>query len=99
LGSFAALLWPWLRRLFPPASAFEKMTCPGCGVHIRFAIQNVGQNIPCPQCQTLITLRKPDLLKTLCFFCKGHIEFPAHAIGQKIHCPHCQMDITLKEPA
>lgn len=97
LGSFAALLWPWLRRLFPPASEFEKMSCPACGRHIRFAVQNLGQTIPCPQCKTTVTLRKPGTLKSECYFCKGHVEFPAHALGQKIQCPHCNMEITLRD--
>jgi DNA-directed RNA polymerase subunit RPC12/RpoP len=74
-----------------------KMVCPACGGRIRFAVENLGQAIPCPLCQAKLTLRKPDLLKMTCFFCKGHIEFPAHAIGEKIPCPHCNMDITLKE--
>ena len=99
LGSFAALLWPWLRRLFPPASAFEKMPCPACGRHIRFAVQNLGQTVPCPQCKTTVTLRRPGTLKTECYFCKGHVEFPAHALGQKIQCPHCKMEITLMDIA
>ena len=77
-----------------------KMSCPACGVHIRFDERNIGQKkTRCPQCQTGITLRKPDLLKMACYFCKGHIEFPPHAIGEEMPCPHCQMDITLKEPA
>jgi predicted RNA-binding Zn-ribbon protein involved in translation (DUF1610 family) len=74
-----------------------KMSCPACGIHIRFDGRNLGQNISCPHCKSDITLRKPDLLKMTCFFCKEHIEFPAHAIGEKIPCPHCKMDITLKE--
>jgi len=74
-----------------------KMSCPSCGGHVKFAFQNVGQQIPCPHCKTTITLRKPDeILKMSCFFCKEHIEFPAHALGQKMPCPHCKMDITLK---
>jgi DNA-directed RNA polymerase subunit RPC12/RpoP len=75
------------------------MACPACGLHILFAAQSLGQQLPCPQCNTTVTLRKPDLLKTVCFFCKGHIEFPTHAIGEKIPCPHCKMDITLRDPA
>jgi DNA-directed RNA polymerase subunit RPC12/RpoP len=72
-----------------------KMVCPACGGRIRFAVENLGQAIPCPLCRAKITLRKPDLLKMSCFFCKEHIEFPNHAIGEKISCPHCKMDITL----
>ena len=75
------------------------MSCPVCGVHIRFDERNLGQKIPCPHCQKAITLRKLDLLKMACFFCQEHIEFPPHAIGEKMPCPHCHMDITLKEPA
>ena len=75
------------------------MTCPGCGIHIRFALQNLGQRIPCPHCRKMITLREPDLLKMVCLYCKQHVEFPPHAIGQRIPCPHCKKEITLKEPA
>lgn len=79
-------------------SQTQTMPCPSCGGHIRFSIRNLGQKIPCPHCQTNITLRKPGLLKMACFFCKGHIAFPAHALGTKMPCPHCQKDITLLEP-
>ena len=99
LGSYAALIWLWLEGRRAKAAKFLKMSCPSCGIHIRFSDRNLGRKIPCPHCQTNITLRKPDLLKTSCFFCQGHIEFPAHAIGEKIPCSHCNMDITLKEPA
>jgi hypothetical protein len=99
LGSYAAVIWRWLAGRKAKAAKFLKMSCPACGIHIRFADQNLGQKIPCPHCQTAITLRKPDLLKMVCFFCKESIEFPPHAIGERIHCPHCKMDITLKEPA
>jgi hypothetical protein len=98
LGSYAALGWLWLERRRAKAAKFLKMTCPACGVHIRFDVRNLGRKIPCPHCQKDITLRKPDLLKMACFFCQGHIEFPTHAIGDKMACPHCNMDITLKEP-
>jgi hypothetical protein len=89
----------WLDRRKNLTVETLKMSCPSCGVHIKFAAQNLGQKISCPRCQTNIKLRKPDLLKMACFFCQGHIEFPPHAIGEKIPCPHCNMDITLKEPA
>ena len=99
LGSYAAMFWLWLAGRRAKTDQFVKMSCPACGVHIRFADRNVGQKIPCPQCRKAITLRKPDLLKMSCFFCQEHIDFPPHAIGEKIPCPHCKMDITLKEPA
>jgi hypothetical protein len=75
-----------------------KMACPACGGHIQFAAQNIGQIMPCPHCQKVLTLRKPDNLKMCCFFCQEHIEFPPHAIGEKMPCPHCKKDITLMEP-
>lgn len=76
------------------------MSCPSCGGHINFNIQNVGQMISCPHCATTVVLRKPEEnLKISCFFCNGHIAFPPHAIGEKLKCPHCRMEITLKEPA
>jgi hypothetical protein len=104
LGSYSALLWlyvidPLLNRRQKSLNESLKMSCPSCGIHIRFAGKNLGQKIPCPHCQTSITLRRPDLLKMACFFCHGHIKFPPHAIGEKISCPHCNMGITLKEPA
>lgn len=74
-----------------------KMACPECGGRIRFAIDNLGQKIPCPHCEKTVTLRKPENLKMSCFFCQEHIEFPAHALGEKMPCPHCSMDITLNE--
>ncbi len=81
------------------AAGLLKMPCPACGVHIKFAIQNLGQHIPCPHCQSTITLRKPENLKMTCVLCGGHVEFPAHALGQKIPCPHCAKTITLLKPA
>lgn len=94
IGSVAML---WFERRTAQAATSLKMSCPSCGGHIKFAIQNLGQQIPCPHCQAVIALSKSDLLKMTCYFCKGHIEFPAHALGQKVSCPHCKMDITLKE--
>ena len=77
-----------------------KMFCSACGGHVKFAAQNVGQQIPCPHCHAAITLRKPDEnLKMACVLCGGHVEFPPHAVGQKIPCPHCKMNITLRQPA
>jgi hypothetical protein len=99
LGSYAAFIWLWWEGRRAKAVQFIKMSCPACGVHLRFDERNLGQKIPCPHCQKAITLRKPDLLKMACFFCQEHIEFPSHAIGEKMPCPHCKMDITLKEPA
>lgn len=85
------------RRL---ASDLLKMSCPGCGGHIKFAPQNLSQKTNCPHCEQPVTLRPPDeTLKMSCFFCHGHVQFPAHALGTKMPCPHCKMDITLKEPA
>lgn len=97
LGGSLIVLWA-VRRLPPPVQ-FQRMSCPACGAHVKFAMENLGQQLPCPQCKTAITLRKPENLKMSCFFCHEHIEFPAHAIGEKLKCPHCNMDITLKEPA
>jgi len=73
-----------------------KMSCPACGGHVKFAAQNIGQEISCPHCQAAITLRKPDEnLKMACVLCGGHVEFPPYAVGQKIPCPHCAKTITL----
>jgi len=97
-GSYAAVSWLWLENRRAKAAKFIRMSCPACGVHIQFAVRNLGQKIPCPHCQKTVSLRQPELLRMSCFFCQGHIEFPAHAIGEKMPCPHCNMDITLKEP-
>jgi len=97
VGSYAAAssVWRGARR-----QESLKMSCPGCGGHIQFARQNLGQRVPCPHCRASVTLRPPDEnLKMSCYFCQGHIAFPSHALGQKMPCPHCQKDITLKPPA
>jgi hypothetical protein len=99
LGGCMAMLGLWLEERRAQTAKFMRMSCPACGIHLRFDELNLGQKIPCPHCQNPITLRKPNLLKMACFFCQEHIEFPAHAIGEKMPCPHCKMDITLKEPA
>ena len=96
IGSCATL---WIERRMMQTASSLKIFCPACGGHIKFAIQNLGQETSCPHCKTAITLRKPQNLKMSCFFCREHIEFPAHALGQKISCPHCKMSITLKELA
>ena len=104
VGGYAAVLWLWLGEPVLARNRKEqveslKMSCPSCGIHIKFARQDLGRKIACPKCRTTITLRKPNLLKMSCFFCQEHIEFPSHAIGEKMPCPHCKMDITLKDPA
>ena len=97
LGSYTAMIWLWLEERRAQTAKFLRMSCPACGIHLRFDERNLGQRIPCPHCQKTITLRKLTNLKMACFFCQEHIEFPAHAIGEKMPCPHCKMDITLKE--
>jgi hypothetical protein len=95
-GGCAAAVWIWRTGR---ESRYLKMSCPSCGVHIKFLVKRLGEKTACPQCRAAITLRRPENLKMSCFFCQGHIEFPAHAIGNKLQCPHCKKDITLKEPA
>ncbi len=99
LGSYFMLAGLWLQKRRAAGEDDRKISCPACGGHVTFAIQNLGQRIPCPHCRAVITLRKPENLKMSCCFCKEHIEFPAHALGQKVSCPHCKKEITLKEPA
>jgi len=97
-GTASAYLWLGQRaevRVREEAKSI-KMSCPACGVHIRFESERTGQLIDCPQCHKTITLRGPQNLKMSCFFCHEHIEFPAHAIGEKLKCPHCAKDVTLK---
>jgi hypothetical protein len=98
VGGYAAMVWVWLQGRLPQTIESAKMACHACGIHIEFAIQYLGRKIPCPHCQTAITLRRPENLKMSCSFCREHIEFPSHALGQIIPCPHCKMDITLNEP-
>lgn len=103
VGGLVSFLWSWKMKSSAKTPDSEdghlKISCPFCGGHIRFAIQNLGQKIPCPHCQKETVLRKPSLLKMSCYFCKEHIEFPSHAIGHKMRCPHCKNDITLMEQA
>ena len=111
LGSYAAAVGLWFcaeARMARSAGARQRdategvvtMSCPACGGHVKFAVQNIGQQIPCPHCRVAITLRKQgDNLKMICVLCGGHIEFPPHAVGQKIDCPHCAKTITLLRPA
>jgi RNase P subunit RPR2 len=97
MGSCAVL---WLERRARQAAESLKISCPSCGGHIRFAIQNLGQQTTCPHCKAAIRLRKTEgSMKMSCVLCGGHIEFPVHAIGQKIPCPHCAKTITLLNPA
>ena len=96
-GSYVVMVWLWLGEQRAKTATFLRMSCPACGIHLRFDEQNLGQKIPCPHCQKAVTLRTLANLKMACFFCKEHIEFPAHATGEKMPCPHCKMDITLKE--
>ena len=55
-GGVVSLLW--LRRLAKADLKLLKMPCPVCGVHIKFAPENVGRHIPCPRCKTTIVLQK-----------------------------------------
>ena len=96
-GSLAALAGAGLQRWRGRGAAFEKMACPECGRHIRFGVEDLGRQVPCPQCKTAVTLRRPGTLKTECHFCKGHVEFPDHALGRRIDCPHCRRGILLRE--
>jgi DNA-directed RNA polymerase subunit RPC12/RpoP len=114
LGSYAAAISFWFsndartermagaRQLAAQRDAtagLMKMFCPSCGGHVKFAAQDIGQQIPCPHCRASMMLRKPDEnLKMICILCGGHVEFPPHAIGEKIPCPHCAKTITLLRP-
>lgn len=97
LGSGLAL---WGNSQTAAALNLLNISCPACDGRIKFALQNIGDTISCPHCQTAITLRPPnENLKMTCVLCGGHVEFPAHALGQKISCPHCAKTITLLKPA
>ncbi len=98
LASYFMLADLWLQNRRVASKDEVKISCPSCGGHVTFASQNLGQQIPCPHCRAVITLRKPENLKMSCCFCNGHIEFPAHVLGQKIQCPHCAKTITLFNP-
>jgi len=94
-GSASLLAWGTVTSM---DEAALKATCAHCGGHTAFSPRNVGQIVPCPHCQTALTLRPPESLKMSCFFCQGHIEFPRHALGRKVACPHCKRSLTLQLP-
>jgi|SRR6478609_9818477 len=95
-GSVGLLIWSVVAG---PKDLPLKASCQKCGGHVAFSPRNLGFKIPCPHCQTTLTLRGADeILKMSCFFCQGHVQFPAHALGTKMPCPHCRKDITLIEP-
>lgn len=99
-GSSALLAWSRLRQITEQKAGYLKIPCPSCGGKIKFPPADMGRQIPCPHCQVILTLRKPeDMMKMVCVLCGGHVEFPAHALGQKIPCPHCAKTITLLQPA
>lgn len=75
-----------------------KISCAACGGHVEFPSNRLGEKIPCPHCQTVLTLQKGSNMKMSCSTCDGHLEFPDHAIGQTIPCPHCASLITLERP-
>jgi DNA-directed RNA polymerase subunit RPC12/RpoP len=81
----------------PAYVRFLKIVCTTCGGHIEFPSNFFGAQIPCPHCQSVITLQKSANVKMACPACGGHLEFPDHAQGQQIPCPHCQAQITLKK--
>ena len=99
LGSLAGLVWCWLEPRRARVAARQKMFCPLCGIHIEFAVKDLGRKISCPGCKTTTILRREEYLKMSCSFCHEHVEFPSYALGQHIQCPHCGIGITLKEPA
>lgn len=96
VGSVVLLVWSVATG---PEELPLKASCQKCGGHVAFSPRNLGFKLPCPHCQTILTLREADeTLKMSCFFCQGHVQFPAHALGTKMPCPHCKKDITLVEP-
>ncbi len=99
VGSSFLLGSSWWQKIREEAGGYLKIPCPSCGGKIKFPPADMGRQIPCPHCQVLLTLRKPeDRMKMVCVLCGGHVEFPAHALGQKIPCPHCAKTITLLQP-
>jgi hypothetical protein len=97
-GSCGGIVWIWLGSRKPKSEKSYKMSCHSCGTHIEFNKSNLGQNIPCPNCQAVVNLRRPgEYLKMSCFFCQGYIEFPACALGTKLNCPLCNREIILKQ--
>jgi uncharacterized paraquat-inducible protein A len=90
IGSCTVLLFG---KWFPASQSKDdveeslKIACPACGVHIKFARQNAGQKIPCPQCQIIITLCNPPLVAAT----PGRIERRQEALVRtlKIACTKC----------
>jgi uncharacterized paraquat-inducible protein A len=90
----------WSEYKAAKAAESLKISCPACGGHVKFPIQNLGRQISCPHCQAAMVLQSPgETMKMTCVLCGGRVEFPVHAIGQKIPCPHCAKTITLLKPA
>lgn len=95
----AGVAW-WIEHRTADAARFSKAFCPACGGHVKFPIQNLGQQIACPHCRAMMMLQSPgETLKMTCVLCGGHVEFPSYAAGQKIPCPHCAKSITLLQPS
>ncbi len=66
LGSYFMLIGLWLQNRQAASEDYLKISCPSCRGHVTFASQNLGQQIPCPHCRAVITLRKPENLKMSC---------------------------------
>jgi hypothetical protein len=84
------------KKSAPVLVRFQKISCIACGGHVEYPTNLLGEKLPCPHCQTMIVLQRPESVKMSCPACDGHIEFPLHGVGQTIACPHCTIPVTLQ---
>ena len=83
LGSYAALMAPWLGKWkVGPASRLSKAA----------PVSRPSPGAPSP------TAAYVRFLKISCAACGGRIEFPTNVFGEQIPCPHCRAIITLQKP-
>jgi len=70
--------------------------CKNCGVHLSADDNDVGLQIPCPQCSHDITVPTGDVLFD-CPECGRAILAGAETRGQSFHCFYCELEIRVPE--
>ena len=70
------------------------ITCPHCGHSFLVDELRVGQEVNCPSCNELITIRRPGFLSALATgvseFKKASREIAEEQEVRLVHCPDCQ---------